>query len=58
MQEYSVRRLLLLMPTMFGITLVFMLMMWFVPGDPIAILCTVLACTLCEDELRDAFDPG
>jgi peptide/nickel transport system permease protein len=35
MQEYLVRRLLLLIPTVLGVTLVVFLMMRFIPGDPI-----------------------
>ena len=58
MQEYPVRRLLLLIPTALRVTLVFMLIMQFIPGDPLAILCTVLPRTLFEDGLRHAFDPS
>lgn len=35
MREYLVRRLLLLIPTVLGVTLVVFLMMRFIPGDPI-----------------------
>jgi peptide/nickel transport system permease protein len=35
MREYVIRRLLLLIPTMIGVTLVVFLMMRFIPGDPV-----------------------
>ncbi|MBI3327157.1 MAG: ABC transporter permease [Nitrospinae bacterium] len=35
MREYLVRRLLLLIPTVLGVTLVVFLMMRFIPGDPV-----------------------
>jgi peptide/nickel transport system permease protein len=36
MREYLLRRLLLLIPTVLGVTLVVFLMMRFIPGDPVA----------------------
>ena len=36
MQEYLMRRLLLLIPTMIGVTLIVFLMMRVIPGDPVA----------------------
>jgi len=38
MQEYIIRRLVLLIPTVFGVTLVVFLMMRFIPGDPVSLL--------------------
>ena len=35
MREYVIRRLLLLIPTMIGVTLIVFLMMRFIPGDPV-----------------------
>jgi peptide/nickel transport system permease protein len=35
MQEYLMRRLLLMIPTLLGVTLVVFLMMRFIPGDPV-----------------------
>jgi peptide/nickel transport system permease protein len=35
MREYLLRRLLLLLPTLIGVTLVVFLMMHFIPGDPV-----------------------
>jgi peptide/nickel transport system permease protein len=35
MREYVIRRLLLLVPTLMGVTLVVFLMMHFIPGDPV-----------------------
>jgi len=35
MREYLLRRLLLLIPTLLGVTLIVFLMMRFIPGDPI-----------------------
>lgn len=35
MREYIIRRLLLLIPTMIGVTLIVFLMMRFIPGDPV-----------------------
>ena len=35
MREYLLRRLLLLIPTILGVTLVVFLMMRFIPGDPV-----------------------
>lgn len=35
MREYVLRRLLLLLPTLIGVTLVVFLMMRFIPGDPV-----------------------
>ena len=36
MQEYLMRRLLLLIPTIIGVTLIVFLMMRVIPGDPVA----------------------
>ena len=36
MQEYLLRRLLLLIPTIIGVTLIVFLMMRVIPGDPVA----------------------
>lgn len=38
MKEYIFRRLLLLIPTVLGVTVVVFLMMHFIPGDPISLL--------------------
>ena len=38
MQEYIIRRLVLLIPTVLGVTLLVFLMMRFIPGDPVALL--------------------
>ena len=38
MQEYILRRLLLAVPTVLGVTLIVFLMMHFIPGDPVALL--------------------
>lgn len=38
MKEYIFRRLVLLVPTVLGVTIVVFLMMRFIPGDPVAIL--------------------
>jgi peptide/nickel transport system permease protein len=38
MKEYIFRRLLLLFPTVLGVTIVVFLMMHFIPGDPISLL--------------------
>ena len=38
MKEYIARRLLLLIPTVLGVTIVVFLMMHFIPGDPVALL--------------------
>ena len=35
MREYLLRRLLLLIPTMLGVTFIVFLMMRFIPGDPV-----------------------
>ncbi len=38
MKEYILRRLMLLVPTVMGVTVIVFLMMHFIPGDPVAIL--------------------
>jgi peptide/nickel transport system permease protein len=38
MTEYITRRLVLLIPTVFGVTLIVFLMMHFIPGDPVSLL--------------------
>ncbi|MGH8056822.1 MAG: ABC transporter permease [Candidatus Entotheonellia bacterium] len=38
MKEYILRRLLLLIPTVLGVTLLVFLMMHFIPGDPVTLL--------------------
>jgi peptide/nickel transport system permease protein len=38
MKEYIFRRLVLLVPTVLGVTIIVFLMMHFIPGDPVAIL--------------------
>ena len=38
MQEYILRRLVLLVPTVLGVTLLVFLMMRFIPGDPVSLL--------------------
>jgi len=38
MQEYILHRLLLLIPTVLGVTLIVFLMMHFIPGDPVSLL--------------------
>jgi peptide/nickel transport system permease protein len=38
MQEYILRRLLLMIPTVLGVTLLVFLMMRFIPGDPVSLL--------------------
>ena len=35
MREYLLRRLLLLIPTLLGVTFIVFLMMHFIPGDPV-----------------------
>lgn len=38
MKEYIFRRLVLLVPTVLGVTVIVFLMMHFIPGDPVALL--------------------
>jgi peptide/nickel transport system permease protein len=38
MKEYILRRLLLLIPTVLGVTVIIFLMMRFIPGDPVSLL--------------------
>jgi peptide/nickel transport system permease protein len=38
MKEYIIRRLVLLIPTVLGVSLIVFLMMHFIPGDPVALL--------------------
>jgi peptide/nickel transport system permease protein len=38
MKEYILRRLLLLIPTVLGVTLIVFLLMHFIPGDPVSLL--------------------
>src|SRR5215470_17457822 len=38
MQEYILRRLMLAVPTVLGVTIIVFLMMHFIPGDPVALL--------------------
>jgi peptide/nickel transport system permease protein len=38
MKEYIIRRLVLLIPTVLGVTIIVFLMMHFIPGDPVALL--------------------
>ncbi len=38
MKEYIVRRLVLLIPTVLGVSIIVFLMMHFIPGDPVALL--------------------
>jgi hypothetical protein len=37
MKEYILRRLVLLIPTVLGVTIIVFLMMHFIPGDPVAL---------------------
>src|SRR5688572_13959578 len=38
MKEYIIRRLVLLVPTVLGVSIIVFLMMHFIPGDPVALL--------------------
>ena len=43
MREYLLRRLLLLIPTLLGVTFIVFLMMHFIPGDPVTKVAYLLA---------------
>ena len=49
--RYSLRRLLLLVPTLFGVTVVAFVLLRVLPGDPIA---TILGQTAGEEEIAAA----
>jgi peptide/nickel transport system permease protein len=55
MKEYIVRRLVLLVPTVLGVTLLVFLMMRFIPGDPVSLLLGDYATPAAEAAIREQY---